>query len=440
MKKKKLLLLLLAVFLAAVVVLTVFWNEIIIYATPKSVLTTALHGAMADLQTWYERSPVSMLAEYIDPSGQYTAQMKLDTDHKMLGPVSCDLTVQADTMDNRIAAEGMLHTGQADLDLHLYLDRDFMAISSQDLLKGNYYGIPYDTFPEDIRRNSLISSLIGEATLSEWETSVAEIQSMMNRSYRIPEVPAFSGEDIQRAMLAVMLLPSHVEQVEMPVWGIYDQCYRVSYSATGDQVTQILSYLMDTGDGADARLHASFYLYEKELVMMQLNGEAGGNSIQCALEFMLGSATTRTLRYELQEGDTEQGFCLRHDAQSNNGYLEESWTIYPNFGAEGEGSELRYRWEPVMGELVLYLQPAVTLNVFKTEAGLHIQTEQFQWLMDALSDRESDLEAEPVSCNLILQKGAHVETPTYQNITQCTMEDLLHLMRNIGSLLGHGSP
>lgn len=438
MTKRKWLLLLLVVLLAAAAVLAVFWDVIVIYAAPKSVLTTALHGAMEDLQTRYERSPVSMLAEFLDPSGQYTANLKLETENKMLGSVSCDLTVQADTLENRIAAEGTLYTGQADLDLHLYLDRDFMAISSRDLLKGNFYGVSYDTFPEDVRRNALFSTLIGESTLSEWEASVADIQSMMNRSYRVPEIPAFSAEDIQRAMLAVMLLPSQVERVEMPVWGIYSACYRVSYSAKGDQVAQILGYLMDTGDGSDAQLHTSFYLHEKELVMMQLNGEAGGNSIQCALEFMLDGATTRTLRYAVQEGDAQQGFCLRHCAQSGNGYLEETWSLYPDFGAKGEGRELRYRWEPVMGELVLYLQPAVTMNVFQTEAGLHMQTDQFHWLMDALSNRESDLEGEPVSCNLILQKGAQVTTPSYQNITQCTMEDLMLLLRNISGLLGLG--
>lgn len=434
--KKKWLLPLLTVLFAAAMVMVVFWDAIVIYIAPKSVLTTALSGAMDDLQTRYENSPVSMFAEHIAPDGQYTAKMDLDMDNEMLGPVSCQMTVQADTVNNQFAAEGVAYTDQYDLDMRLYLDRDFMSISSEDLLGGHDYGITYDTFPEDIRSIPLASVLIGERTLSEWDASIASIQSEMNRSYRLPEAPEISTEDIQRAMLAVMLLPSHVEQVEMPVWGIYESCYRVSYSAKGDQVAQVLGYLMDIGDGADAQVHASFYLHKKELVMMQLNGEAGGNSIQCALEFMLDSPTSRTLRYAVQEGNAEQGFCLRHEAQSSNGYMNESWTLYPNFGAEGEGQELRYRWEPVMGELVVYLQPAVTLNIFETDEGLNIQTDHFHWLMDAISGTEPDLEAKPVSCNLILQKGAQITTPTYKNISQWAIEDLFVLLGSIGGLLG----
>lgn len=439
MTKKKWLSLLLIVLFAAAVIAAFFWDVIVIYIAPKSVLTTALHGAMDDLQTRYERSPLSMLAEFIDPNGQYTVQMELETENEMLGPISCDMMVQADTIENRFSADGIVSTAEKELDMRLYLDRGFIAVSSEDLLGGTNYGITYDTFQEDVRTIPLISVLIGESTISEWEDSVASLQAMMNRSYRIPEMPEISAEDIQRAMLAVMLLPSHVERVQMPVWGIYDQCYRVSYSAKGDQVAQVLGYLMDTGDGADAQLHTSFYLYKQDLVMMQLNGQAGGNSIQCALEFMLDGATTRTLRYAVKEGDIEQGFCLHHSAQTNNGYLDETWILYPNFRAEGEARELHYRWEPVMGEMVLYLQPAVTLNVFQTEAGLNIQTDQYNWLMDALSGEETDWDEENSACNLILQKGARITTPTYKNISQWSMEDLLYLLGNIGGLLGIGS-
>ena len=439
MTKKKWLLLLCGGLLGAIALLAVFWDGIVIYVAPKSVLTTALYDAMEDLQTRYEKSPVSMLAEYIAEDGQYTARMELNTEHKLLGPVTYDMTVQADTMENRLAADGVINTAQKELDMRLYLDRDFMSVSSGNLLGGTDYGITYATFPEDIRSLPLISVLIGESTLSEWEGSVADIQSVMNRSYRIPELPEISTGDIQRAMLAVMLLPSQVDRVEMAVWGVYDECYRISYSAKGDQVAQVLTYMMDTGDGSDAQLHASFYLYKEDLVMMQLNGQAGGNSIQCALEFMLDSATTRTLRYAVKEGGTEQGFCLRHEAQSNNGYLDESWTLYPDFAAEGEGSTLRYRWEPVMGELVLYLQPTVTLNVFKTDAGLNIQTGQFNLLMDVLSGEEPDWDEEDVSCNLVLQKGAQITTPTYKNISQWSLEDVAALLGNIGGLLGLGS-
>lgn len=435
MSKKKWLLILLAVLIAGAAVIFTFWDTIAIYVMPKSVLSKALSDAVTDLQFRYERSPVSMLADYVDPQGLYTARMEMDTENELLGPVSYDMTVRADTSKNRFSAEGVVATSQNDLDLSVYLDRDFMALSSEDLLGGAYYGITYETFPEDIRSIPLISMFIGESILSGWDSSVADMQEVMNRSYKIPEMPEVSSEDIQRAMTAVLLLPSKIQRVELPFLGVYTNGYRIDYSAKGEQVGQILGYLMDTGDGSDAQVHASFYLYEHQLVMMQLNGEAGGNSIRCALELMF-DATTRTFRFSVNEQGEEQGFCLRHEAQSQNGYRDEAWTIYPNFEAEGEGRTLRYRWEPVMGELVLYVQPAVTLNLFETEAGLNIQTDHFEWLMDEIAGKESDLQAEAVSCKLVLQKGAGIDTPEYKNIRDWSLEDLLVLLGGVGSLFG----
>lgn len=434
MSKKKWLLIVLAVLLAIAAVIFIFWDIIAIYVMPKSVLSKALSEAIADIQSRYEKSPVSMIGRNIDPNGQYTARMKLETEQEILGQVDYDMTVQADTFENRIQGTGMITTSQNDLDLSFYMDRDFMALSSEDLLGGAYYGITYDSFSEDIRSIPLISMFVGEKILSGWDSSVFSIQKMMNQSYRLPDMPEFSGEDIQRAMMAVMLLPSKVTPVEMPVWGVYVKGYRIDYSAKGEQVGEVLGYLMDTGDGSDAQLTASFYLYENQLVMMQLQGEAGGNSIQCAVEFIF-SAVTRTFRFSRNEQGVEEGFCLSHKAESgNSGYLDETWTFYPNFEAEGEGETLSYRWEPVMGEMIIRAKPSITLNIFETEAGLNIQTDHFEQLMAALSGRDPDGEA--VSCKLTLQKGNEIATPAYKNIREWSLEDLLVLLGGVGSLIG----
>lgn len=435
MSKKKWLWILLAVLLAAAAAVYVFWDSIAVYVMPKSVLSKALYVAMEDLQARYDQSPVSMLAGHVDPEGKYTSRMELETENELLGPVSYNMTFLADTMDNRFSAEGIVATSQNDLDLSVYLDRDFMALSSGDLLGGAYYGITYETFPEDIRSIPLLTMFIGESILSGWEASVSDIQSSMERSYQIPELPEISQRDVQRAMTAVLLLPSKVELVEMPVLGEYVKGHRITYSAKGEQVRQVLGYLMDTGDGSNAQVTASFYLYEEQLVMMQLHGEAGGNIIRCALELMFDVAT-RTFRFAVKEQGQEQGFCFQHEAESQNGYLNEAWTVYPNFESEGKGAEIRYRWEPVMGEMVIGTEPSVTLNIFETEAGLNIQTDHFEWLLDAVFGNEPDLEAEAVSCNMTLQNGAQITTPEYKNISQWSLEDLLVLLGGVGSLFG----
>lgn len=435
MSKKKWLWILLAVLLAISAVVLVYWDTIVIYTMPKSVLTKAVYTAMADLQSRYEQSPVSLFLGHVNPEGQYTARMKLETENELLGPVSYDMSIHADVTENLLSAEGIVATSQNDLDLSVYLDRNFMALSSEDLLGGAYYGITYETFPEDIRAIPLLSMFIGESILSEWDSSVANIQGMMNKDYQLPEVPEISSEEIRQALSAILLLPGKVKRVELPVWGEYVNGYRIDYSARGEQVGQILDHLMDTGDGSDAQISATFYLYENQLVMMQLQCEAGGNSIRCALELMFDTAT-RTFRYAVKEQGKEQGFCLRHEAESQKGYLHEAWTFYQNFEAKGEGDTFLYRWEPVMGELAIDSGTSVTLNVFETENGLHVQTEHFERLMAMASGKKTEPQTEAISCSMILQNGAKIATPVYKNIRDWSLEDLLVLLGGVGSLFG----
>ena len=435
MGKKKWILLLLTLLLAAAAVIFSFWDALAIYIFPKSVLKKALAEVTSELQTRYSQSPVSMFIKYMNSDGLYTAGMELDTQNQLLGAISYNMTLNADTAENRILGQGIVATAESDLDLSVYLDRDFAALSSEDLLSGTYYGITYDTFPKDIRGIPLISLFIGESVLSEWDTSVRNLQQVMNASYRLPEMPEISPKDMQQAMMAVMLLPSRVERVEMPVFGVYTDGYRISYSAKGEQVGQVLGYLMDTNDYENAQVNASFYVYNNQLVMMQIQGKSGENQIHCALEMML-EENSHTLRLLINDQGEETGMCLRHTAENQNGYLHENWMIFSDFEGRKEPREISYRWEPVMGELMLSPQNPVVLNIFEKNQILHIQTDHFERLLDLIAGNGSSAKKEAINCSITLQNGIPITVPEYKNIHEWTLEDLLVLLGGVGSLFG----
>ncbi len=319
MSKKKWLLILLAAVLAVAAAVFVFWDSIAIYVAPKAVLSGALQAAMEDLQEYYGQSPVSLLAGHLDAEGRYRATMDMETEDALLGSVQYNMTAELNLQNNRIAAQGVVTTAQNDLDLSVYLDRDFMALSSEDLLGGAYYGIAYETFSQDIRAIPLLSMFVSESVLSQWDGSVAGIQSAMNRSYQLPQLPEVSQTQIQGALAAVLLLPSDVARVQMTVNGEYADCFRISYNAQGEQVGALLGNVMDVGDGADASVVAHFYLHEKELVMAQVNAAAGENSLRCVLELNLGP-TSRCIRLEQVKNGKAKGFAHHHQAATEGQY------------------------------------------------------------------------------------------------------------------------
>lgn len=436
MTKKKWLIVLLAVLLAAAVCLFVFWDAVAVYLMPKAVLTKALSKTISQLQERYSDSPISLIASNLDSEGRYTAQMELETENELVGEIIYDMSVQMDTFSNRLLSEGVARTSGNELDLSVYMDKDFMALSSDGLLNGAYYGITYDSFSSDIRGIPLLKLLIGEQTLSGWDASVANIQAQMAKSYRLPDISEVSDEDVKTLLTAILLLPSDVEQIEMQVGEEYVKCHRITYSAVGEQVEEILGYLMDTGHDSGAVISASFCLYENSVIHIQLQGHAGGNSILYMLELPPEMTGTIMLRASCIENGEETGFCVSHNVEKSASYAYETWNYYQDFQAAGEGAQLTYRWEPVMGELVITQDQPITLNMMETESGFRILTDDFDLLMVLLSGKESASERNPVSASLALQKGAEIITPDYKNLDVWSLDDLLTLVGGVGSLFG----
>lgn len=436
LKRKYLLFVLLTVLVAFAVAGFAFWDRIAVYVAPKAVLTEAVTDTITQLKQRYENSPVSVIGVQLDPKGCYTAQMELKTKNDLAGEIAYSMTVLADASRNRLQGNGIASASGNDLDISVYLDKDFMALSSDDLLGGAYYGITYESFSEDIRGIPLVDMFISDSILEQWDASVAGIQSAMGRSYQLPELPEISQEELQKAMTAILLLPSEISRVELPVGGVYGKGHRIDYSAEGEQVGELLRSLMDTGDGSDAVISASFYLYENQLVLMYLQGSAGENSVRVALELQTVSPDTITFRAERIENGQKTGLCVRHSAENSQSYLYETWSVYPNFEAAGEMKSLSYRWEPVMGELVISGDMPVTLHIKETGYGLQIITDNFERLSAMISGQPLNADAKSVSGSMTLRAGAEISTPGYKNISDWSLDDLLILLGGIGSLIG----
>lgn len=430
--KKKIWIIILAVVLAAVSCVAAFWNTISIYVAPKAVLTAALSNTVSQLQERLRQSPVTILANTLNSEGQYTAQMRIDTENSLVGEIAYDMSVQLDAPSNRLLAEGTSTTSSGVMDLSLYLDKDFMAVSSENLLKGAYYGITYDTFSSDIRSVPLLSLFISDQVLSQWQESISGIQTQMSHNYQIPEIPEMTEADIQKLLTAVLLLDSDVERIEMQVGEENVECYRITYSAEGEEVMEMLSYLMDTGDASDGVLSAAFCVYDNQVIHVQLQGHAGENSILYMLELPPEMQGTITLRASLTENGEDSGFCSRYDTEESSGYLNETWAFYPDFKGAEEGTLISYRWEPSAGELVLSGEEPVTLYLTETEGGFRMETDSFHQLVKG----ESKEVSAPASCTMTVSEGSTIETPGYKNLDQWSLEDLLTLLGGVGGLFG----
>lgn len=422
--KKKWWWILIPVLLLIVTACVLFRDTIVMYIAPKTVLTAALTDTVSKLDQRSQGSPLRIFLKGYDENGQNTASMELLTSNDLLGEIAYDMTVQADWSVHKLTADGTVTTGSTKLGLSAYLDKDFAAVTSTDLLQGGFYGITYNTFGSDIRRFRLLSLLTPDATLREWENSVFKIQAFMSKDRTLPQLPELTRRDVTGILIGVLALKSHVAIADVQVNGETLRCYQVTYAAEGEQVGEVLGYLLDAGNLSEGKVTASFYLYDKTLVKAELTGTAGEDSVQYILtlgkDAALENLTLVTAKQE--RGESSRHAYTVQTVREGERYAE---TIVI------DGLTIRYNWNPSSGDMLLTLpeKEAISLTLTETENGFQIKTRDFAELV-GLEGKN------PYDCTMTVTKGAAITTPTYKNLDQWSWEDLLVLLKGVGSLFG----
>lgn len=427
---RTLIILLVCLAVIAVAAIGFFGKNILLYIAPKAVLTSALDSAFSQLEQRFQGSPLLILADVFSWDGKYQAVMDAETTNDLLGTVSYDMTVNADAQSHRLLAQGTVQSRQRDLDITLYLDDTAMAISSEDLLQGSFYGITYDTFSSDIREFPLISMVVPDATIQEWEASVSGIKQSMSRSYALPQLPDISEAEMTTLMLGIMALPSRVTSENLQLNGETFPCQKISYSASGTQVGALVN-------AQSAAIAADFYLYESTLMQICVNVSTDEREVTAALTLGEDLLTCPIL---MQYAETNAGvyrdFVACVSTQRDNDSYAESWSIHKT----GEGEEslsFSYAYDTASGDIQVTVGQAepVFFNLTKDESGVHLQTDDLSGLLQTL-EQKKNASNKKISCTMTLSEGREVASPAYKNLDAWSMEDLLILLGGIGSLIG----
>lgn len=417
--KRKWWLILISAVLAIAVICLLFWDVIILYLAPKTVLSAALTDAFSKMEQRFSDSPVWLLAEGYDENGRNTTLLQLRSSNG----VQYDMKVQTDLTANQIFAEGTVTAGGNKLDMSAYLDRDFAALTSNDLLQGGYYGITYDTFVADIRSFPLLTLFLPSETIGQWENSVLKLDSFMNRSYILPKVPEISQEDVYKALLGLMALKSHVSSQPIAFDGVTLEGYRIYYDVTGEQVGQLLSPMLP-GANSQSRIIANFYLYENRLVEVRFQGTTGSDSVAFTLSLGLDAATDDlTVAAERVETGAKTSLAATLSTMREDGRYAEVIRV-------GD-TEISYDWNPETGDMNLTLpdKAPICLTLSAAENGVTVVTKDFAALVGIDTQKEFE-------CTMTVKKGAQIETPVYKNLEEWSLEDLLVLLQGVGALLG----
>lgn len=434
--KRKWYLLLIAGFLAVAAGLFCFRDSFLIRVFPRAVLTKAITASFDHLEERFADSPIHTLAGGLDPKLRQSVSMTLDTTTKLAGVVHYDLLVNTQTSPNRISAGGSVTYGGKTMDLALYLDEKCGAISSQNLTDGNFYGLTFASFSEDIRSFMLLRMLLGEEVLGQWDASVSDIAKWMNGSYALPE---WTVEDLRLALLGALALKPQVSAANDP------HCYIISFQLAGDQIGELSGQYRD--QIPDEILPAVDALVRDGCVeIVFLLEKTSLSQITCTVQFTeerycvqvtLADALDIQFIAEGPEGIERTNIVLL--SESDQQTYRETITCSRTVNAVQSQWSAVYAWDLVTGDMDLNVtkdgkKHPIRLNLRGEGESFTIICQEFEKILNLFSGKEN---LRTTICTLTVTPGGSVAgLSQYRNLSEWSLEDFYLLVTNFGGLIG----
>jgi len=444
--KRKWWLIMAAIVLIAVLSLCFFGVRLRI--APKLILSRALNDGFTQLEARFEKSPIHLLEEVYEDEGQYRADLQLETELPHLGLVRYDMEVRTQAAPLRTMVFGTVVTGGKAVDISLYLDSNFAAVSSDNLVEGNYYGITYDTFSADVRGRELLAALIGNETIKQWEDDVSKLSQTMSVELKMPEL---SPGDIRTALYAVLVLDPQVSRQTFSRFGEQITVHTVSFRATGQQIAeaaepyqkdltpQLAAWIDTIKDDPAFYVEAVFFLDQGTLIKLEGNyGSSQGSGSICADLGDGKEPQAIALELEMKAGEDLNRISLSVDNTADaDCYKENTSLIWTKNGIQ-QSFALDYSFDLSSGEMDLSCMrdgkaAQIRMHLAGEAERITITTQNAAPLLELF--REDPLES-PVICTLSLMPGDEIVTPEYRNLDQWSMEDLWTLLKGLGALLG----
>lgn len=417
----------------------IFWDTILLIVAPKAVLTGAVRVAVSQLEERFEDDPLRILLNALDAEGKYTADIQLNSEHPSAGSVSYDMSVQTHGQNKQIFAEGLINADDVQLNISCYLDTAFMAISSDELVDGRFYGITYDTFSQDIRSIPLLDFFVSDKKLAQWEASVKDIQEQICQQKPMRPIPEISEEAFHALMIGILAMPCEIEKAAVPCQESVLECQAVTYSVHRNSGAPLMAELPFADD---ASFEITFYLAERSLVKIKLN-ITGGNQ-NTWYEFLLGPNPQENV-LSFQEissidGQTVAERTISVETHRTEDIYSENWKILlseQDKQIKNHDIQFDYDLDNGVTSLSLDNQNTVTFTLSEETNGFQIVSDNFSGFIQLMRMGIASPNADSVlSGSVLVTKGSQITIPAYKNIDQWSLEDFWVLLSGVGSLFG----
>ncbi len=411
--------------LALVLCIYLLAEEIAVHGAPRLVLSWAIQDRLDTLEAQFANSPVQLLIPILDPQLCQRIDLRLDTRQSLLGSVHCDLRLDTQGSPKGLLAQGKVSAAGRTLDLSLYLNGEYAALSEKNLLGGNYYGITYDLFSQELRSHGLLALFLGQERMRGWEQSVEALREHMEDPMTLP---AWDMAQVRTALLGILALKPQVADGE----GGHTLTFRAQGSELAElaepyrsQMAEPIKKLLNAlKNDTDSHLAGTFFLIKGKITQLEGTLHLDDQDHRIRVQFQDQSTAVQL--------HTPQGlWSLTVTLEFREGTCREAGTLIT---PQGQETSWAYTWDPDSGELRLKLNDAqIRMTLTQAGEGITLYTQDLSALLAALTQKAPE---EAAICTLTIAPGSSVTAPAYRSLGQWSGEDLLVLLQGFGWLLG----
>ena len=375
----------------------------------------------------------------------YTADVELTAENRLLGSVNYKMTVHTDGSRDQLFAQGSASTAQKRMNFTWYMDPDFMAVMPEGQENNGFYGITYKTFYDDIRSIPMLDYFISDDTLSQWNTSILNVQDQLIQDSWPIKIPRMSDEEMDMILWGVLALPCKSENRSLVVNGENWECRAISYQLTGAELGTISSSIPHF---EYTEIIATFYICEMKLVKVQLNciSEAQND----IYELFLGKNPIDDilqLRGIRCFNDQHENFIISVDTENGLDEYTSLWSLMRSSEWDLEGSKApvnqkltaEYSYQPSSGKMTVFLNgrdKPVQFTLEETENKVRLETEDLLLLAQLITQGNISNTSTLIPCSMTISKGIPITIPNYKNLSEWSPEDFWELLSDVGVFIG----
>lgn len=470
-KKKKWWLISICAVMAIAVASAFLWKPLLLRCAPQVYLSISASKTTDDLIRRWEGSPAVLLGNAAEIIQNGTTDLEIAYDFGLIiGTINADLSLRADQSAKRWSLHGNLEALRQESQLDLYLDADCLALRCDRVTEGEYYGLNYDTFEQDIRGSALAERLTEEQLVMLIEM-VDQLESSINAPTDYNELlkpyveriikfckdqemtagtDTLSLDDQEQKCDTISIQPKKEEIVALlnellDMLEQDDELYGVVFGLYGaikgkkdtrklweDGITELKNTVNDFSASRESESTITFYIHDMKLVGLGVDLDIidretdKDTQADVLLNFGLDvSKSDISLDVNVQTDADQEQYTIVSTVKKNETIYKETITVTKNAYGSIINSELVSIWDRKTGELEVQVQSeqnegTFTIGLRETDGGAEIIIDDLAAVLLLFMGKD----AEDVDCSLRvnIREGCNIETPVYKTVDQISQK------------------